>query len=173
MKIEQINNYNTGFQAKYLPENLCRKITDLKTRMDLDTVIIKGKDINQIVSTRGLIINNGEATFKHGKFLAKRDKSNKLVPYGADTAMIEFGKIRIISKDDGEIIEHKKPFYKTWNDIIEQADKYVKCAIENYGNEKMVTKISNKKETLTENGKKQAQKLMELFESLNPFSDKK
>lgn len=172
MKIEQINNYNTNFQAKFLPKKLCQNITDLKTRMECDTVILRGQDFNQVISTRGLSINNGEAIFKNGKFLAKRDKNNKLVPYGTDTAMIEFGKVRIISKDNGEIIEHKKPFFKKWNEIIEQADKYIRCALENYSNESIVTKISNKKDTLNENGKKQAQKVMEIFDSLNPFSNK-
>ena len=140
--------------------------------MESDTVILKSKDFNQAINTRGLSINNGEATFKDGKFLAKRNKQKELVPYGNDTAMIEFGNVRIISNGNGEIIEHKKPFLKKWSEIIEEADKYIKYALDNYNNETVVQKLTQKKESLNENGKKQAQKIMEIFDSLNPFGNK-
>lgn len=171
MKVAQVN-YNTSFQSRYLPNELCRNINILKSRMENETVILKGNGINQVINTRGISINNGEAVFKDGKYLAKRNKDNELVPYGSDTAMIEFDNIRIISNGNGEIIEHKKPFYKNWDSIIEKFNNYIKYAIENYSNENIITKISSKKEIFTPEGKKQAEKVMEIFNSINPFSNK-
>lgn len=168
MKIEHIQS-NINFRAKYLPKTMCDNINILKLLMEKDTIILKGKDFNQVINTRGLSINNGEATFKNGKYLAKRNNKNELVPYGVDTAMLEFGNVRIISNGNGEIIEHKKPLLKSWDSIIEKANKYIQYALDNYKNNDLVIKITNKKETLTENGEKEAQKFMNLFESLNPF----
>ena len=170
MKTESINSIN--FQAKFFPKSICKNAGDLKNLMRQETIILTGRDINQTISTRGVSIENGKATFKDGKFLARRNKENKLVPYGACTSMIEYEKVRVIFKDDGEIIEHNKPFFKAWEAIVQEIDMFIKQALANYNDPNVVLKLSNKKETLTENGKKQAQKLMSIFDSINPFGRK-
>jgi len=170
MKTERINSIN--FQAKFFPKSICKNASDLKTLMGQETIILRGKDINQTIYTRGVSIENGKVTFKDGRFLAKRNKENKLVPYGADTSMIEYEKVRVIFKDNGEIIEHNKPFFKTWETIAQEMDMFIKQALANYDNPNVVLKLTNKKETLTDNGKKQVQKLMSIFDSINPFGKK-
>jgi len=172
MKIEHIQS-NTNFNARYLPEKLSTDIAYLKRLMEADTVIVKGQDFNKVIYTRSLSINNDEAVFKNGKFLARRNKKDELVPYGADTAMIEFGSVRIITNGNGEIIEHKKPILKKWESIFKEAEQYIQCAIDNYNNNKIVKKICNKKECLTEGGLRQAQAILNnVFVLLNPFHNK-
>ena len=171
MKIQMIQP-ELSFRERYLPQKLLRDITALKHRMEQDTVIIQDNTFRKTIYTRGLSINNGEATFKDGKFLAKRIK-DVLTPYGKDTAMIEFDNVRIISDSNGEIIEHKKPFLKSWHKIYEQAETYVRFALENYSNDRIISKQYKKLETANKGDIQQAKKIKEIFDSINPFSDKK
>ena len=173
MKIQSISNQNT-FQAKSLPAKLQKNINRLKLRMDADAVILQSKEMKQTVRVRGLDID-GEAKFKDGRFLAKRDKHKNLVPYGEDTVMIEFGKVKFVADSNGNIIFHRKPFFTGWKGIFEKADEYVQTALDNYKNADRVVKQMNKQEALTDEGKKQLkkeyQKVMDIFNKLNPFKE--
>ena len=168
MQVQRVQQ-DINFKGKNIPNSLHRNIMALKQRMELDTVIIRGKDFNQTINVRGITINNGEVIFKDGKFLAKRNKQKKLIPYGEDTAMIEFENVRILSNGKGEIIEYKKPIWKRWDKVFKQAENYVQYALENYRDDNIVEKQCRKKETLTKNGVEQVQKIMKLFDELNPF----
>ena len=176
MRIQSINS-STNFTAKplYLTPALRNGMTTLKTKMEAETIILKTKTSNLVINVRALEIQD-KAVFKNGKFLAKRDKQNKLVPYGEDTSMIEFDGVRIIAKDNGEIIEEKKPFYKSWSGVLEQAAEFIQLALNNYGNQDIVKKVTQKKETLTSLGKQQIEgeynKIMDVFNKLNPWGKK-
>ena len=173
MKIQSVSNDNT-FKAKTIPTALRRDIACLRTRMDADAVILQTQERKQVVRIRSLDIN-GEAKFKDGRFLARKDKNKKFVPYGADTAMIEFGKVKFITDSNGNIIFHKKPFFVTWKNIFEKAALYIKTALDNYKDNQIVVKQVNKQESLTPEGKKQLekeyQKVMDVFNKLNPFKE--
>lgn len=175
MQVHKIQS-ETNFKAKpkYITPALRQGMVNLKTKMESETVIIKGRLADQTISVRGVEIQDN-AVFKNGKFLAKKDKKNKkLVPYGSDTSMVEFGKVRIIARDGGEFIEGKKPFYKSWSKVFEQANEYIQFAIDNYNDRYAVKKVTQKKENLTSLGKQQMifeyNKIMALFNKINPWS---
>ena len=172
MKIQKIESTNVNFEKRYIPLNLSRNMMTLKNRMEQDTLILTGEDFKRVISVRSLVINGGDAVFKDGKFLARRNSKKQLVPYGQDTAMIEFDGVRIISDSNGVILDHKKPFFKSWDKIFEKANEYVRTALDNYNNAQIVEKQQEKKETLTKNGLNKAKEVLNIFESLNPFSSK-
>ena len=176
MHIQSIQS-NTNFKSKprFVNSNLRKGMLDLKRNMEAETIILKTKTSNQTINVRSIEIKD-EAVFKNGKFLAKRDKNNKLIPYGENTSMIEFNRVRILAHDSGEIIECKKPFYKSWTKIMQQAADYIQLALDNYNNFNIVKKITQKKENLTLFGKQELQneynKIMDDFNKLNPWSKK-
>lgn len=174
MHIQSIQN-DTNFKSKpkYLSPKLRKRIIDLKQKMEDETVILKTRVSDQIIRVRSLSIQD-EAVFKNGKYLAKRDKQNKLIPYGKDTSMIEFGKVRMIVKDSGEIIEYKKPFFKSWDKILKQASDYINHALDYYYDFEKVKRITQKKEEFTPEGiiqlENEYSKIMNIFNKLNPWS---
>ena len=165
----------TNFKSKpqSISAELRRGMVDLKRKMESETVILKKGISTQIINVRGLDINE-KAIFKNGKFLAKRNKNNKLIPYGEDVSMLEFGKARIIAKNSGEIIECKKPFYKSWTKFFQEALDYIQLALDKYNDTHIVKKITHKQDKLTKNGKEQLENeyknLMNTFNKLNPWS---
>ena len=166
---------NTNFMGKtlFLPADLRNGMLHLKNKMEAETIILSTKASIQTISVRGLEIKD-KFIFKNGRFLAKRNKQNKLVPYGNNTSMIEFNNVKLITKDDGEIIEKKKPLFKSWTKIFEQASEYIQFALNNYNDEKAVSKIMQKKDSLTPHGKEQIKqefnKIMDIFNKINPWS---
>ena len=173
MKVQSISNDNT-FKAKCLPKDLQGNISLLKKRIDADAVVLQTKDSRQIIRIRSLDVD-GEAKIKDGRFLARRDKHKNLVPYGSDTIMIEFGKVKIISDSNGNIIFHKKPLFTKWAEVFEKAGQYVQSALENYKNPQRVIKHEHKQENLTDEGKNKLQeeykRIMHIFNKINPFKE--
>ena len=164
MKIKVINIFNTN--KKYVtPEilkdanYLIKKMHSEKTYTETTSNFIKKTEV------RGLKIK--DATFKDGQFLAKRNSKNELIPYGKDSSMLEFGETRlIINNSTGQIIEHKKPFFKTWKSIFSQVRKIITTAVNNYDNDNIVKKIVHHGAGLTENGKiKAANELKNIFDT--------
>lgn len=170
MLVQSIQS-NKNFKANpiFLSPALSQGMKNLKNKMEAETVIVRSKDFNQVIRVRGLQIQD-KAVFKNGKYLAKKDKNNKMVPYGENTSMLEFNGVRIIARDDGSVIEHKKPLFKSWTNILEQAENFIQFALNNYNNESCIKRIVQKKETLTPFGKKQAEQVLNIFDKLNPWS---
>lgn len=177
MYIQSIQNKNTFKSTpRYVSPPLRDGMVMLKRLMEAETVVLKTNMSEQVINTRGIDIDN-KATFKLGKFLAKKDKKlKKMIPYGEATSMLEFNGVRIIIDDNGKIIEHKKPFYKPWGYILEEAAGYIQYAVSNFTNHNCIKRITQKKEKLTPLGKQQLKteykKIMNIFDKINPWSNK-
>ena len=169
MQVQKIQSTNFQSKKKFLPQDLSISMRLLKNNMRKETIVIKSNDIERTINVRSLNINGGEAVFKDGRFLATRDKNNNLVPCGSNTSMLEIGKVRILSKDNGEVIDRRKPFFKRWKSVLKDAKHYIETALINYDDINIVQKQLNKNDTLTKSGKINAEKVMKLFDSLNPF----
>ena len=171
MKVQSVTQTNT-FKARKMPAELSINIGKLRMNMYSDSFIKKDEIKKQIFRIRSLDIN-GEAKFKDGRFLAKKDKNENWIPYGENTSMIEFGRVKIISDSDGNIIFSRKPFFSRWSSVLKKAGEYIQTALDNYGNDKIVVKNLCKEEQLTYKGKAQLTKeyenIMNLFERLNPY----
>ena len=173
MKVQQIQSTNINFASKkHVPENLRKGIANLKAKMEHETVMSETKEQNTKTIVRGININN-EAVFKDGKFLAKRNLKHQLVPYGKDTSMIEFDDVRLITRDNGEIIEYNKPFFTTWTSVFEKAEKFVDYAVKNYSNKNAIQKQTKTQVKVTPQEQLKIlfayQKLMNTFEKINPW----
>ena len=159
---------STSFQAKCIPQSMRKNIEQLMQRIDSEAVITPiGNGLNRETRVSTLDIGN-KAKFKDGRFLAKKDKDNNWIPYGDGTSMIEFGKVKILSDSDGNILFCKKPFFSRWKTIFKKADAYIKTALNNYNNDNVIIKTKKEKVRVSEESIQEAGKhIMATFDALS------
>lgn len=173
MKIQQVQPSQTfGAKPRYIPQEVSYYLNDLLRKMDGDTVkTSKGKDFINIKEVRSLTIPD-QGSIKRGKFLAKRNEMEELVPYGEDTTMLEMGKSRIIVNNrTNRIIEYKKPFLTTWKSIYEKAYRLVISALADYHNVNRCKRVVHNSTVLSATGAEKANKqLKPIFEFIEKMA---
>ncbi len=168
MKVQAIFSKKPRYIPADMKENTCK----LLTKMNLEAVHKTSADFFETSEVRGLKI--GDAYFKDGKFLAERDSEDRLTAYGKGKSMLEFNKVRlVIDNRNGQIIKHKKPFFKSWKSILKQAQSIISTGLEQYNNTDIVQKIMYKKRGLTPLGKlKTALDYADIMKTFNKFAGK-
>lgn len=173
MNIQQIQPVTFQSKARYIPQEMSYNLGKLLRKMDNDTLKTVKDDFWRTKEVRSLTIE-GEGSVKRGKFLAKRNEYDELVPYGEHTTMLEMNKARlIVNNRTDEIIEYKKPFFMSWKKLFNKAGLLIIGALNNYHNVNIVKRKVVQREGLTENGAKKAEKeLKPIFEFINEMAGK-
>lgn len=173
MIIQQVQSNSFEAKPKYIPQDLSENMGTLIRKMRAETKTSTTGDIWQSTHVRGVTVKDG-GSIKDGKFLARRNEADELVPFGENFTMIEMGKSRlIINNQTRELVEHKKPFFTSWNSIYRKASLLILDALNHYSNPDFVQKIFIKKEGLTQSGAEKADKALKpLFDFIDGMIEK-
>lgn len=165
MKLQSIYTKKQRYISKEMQNNTGKLLGKIHSEAEHKVFT----DYFEISEIRGLKIQ--DAFFKDGKFLARRDSEDRLTAYGKGKSMLEFDKVRLIfDNENGKILEHKKPFFKSWKSILNKAHNIILTGLNQYNNNDIVKKIWYKKKGLTPTGKLKAAKeyadIMDTFNKL-------
>ena len=169
MKIKEVQS-NIEFGNRKYPSVLTKNISILKNKMETETINVQRWQNDTNIKVRALGID-GYAIFRDGKYFVKRTPENVLIPYGNGTTLLEFGKVKLVSDANGKIIEHEKPFYKTWNKVFNQAQYYISRAITNYDNPSIITKQLYRGQKF-QPASKQLFNIIKILIKMNPWNKK-
>ena len=136
MRIQQVQNINPAFNAKkrFIPHKTLYDMQNLLTKMNSETQY-QDNGINFLSKMMTSVFTNKNNAFIDCRYLLKR--SAKLD--GVST--LTMGKTELeIDNATGEIIKHKKPFYKSWAKILNQASESINNLCTNFDNQNVVTK---------------------------------
>lgn len=154
-----VNNVSsTDFQGLrkagiIISDNMKKDIQQLMYKMNHDTTYEQSANGNSFKSyILGAVKINNKAFFMDNRFLCvPTDKTRNL---GHPDCSIEFGgsKLKINSQTGEAIVD--KPFWKNAKRVIKKGHKYIKKALDNYNNPKIVDKKSIGIAGFTEKGEK-------------------
>lgn len=173
MNVNCVQNITFESKVKYIPQETALNLGKLLRTMDKDTLKYTNGDFAYLHEVKSLTVPK-EGSIKRGKYLAKRNKFDELIPYGDNTTMLEMNKARlIINNDTSKIIEYKKPFFMSWNNLFKKADLLIIEALNNYHNvDRVIRKVVQRK-CLSELGTIKAQnELKPIFDFIHRMAGK-
>ena len=134
MKVQMLQG--NSFQAKrhFLDGNGLRNMHDILKKMNSKSRCHESGGEFSAKVLGGLSIND-QGFFSDKRWLLA--PSNEM--FGEST--LEFGKVKLtFDNKTGEIIKHKKPFYKGWKSTLSEAHALLSAARENFDNNAMIVK---------------------------------
>ena len=157
MKVQQIQTQNFARKQRFLSIDGTVNVQKLLNKMNNETVYNATGDTFESKVLGRINIKN-EAGFTDKRFLLA--KSNKL--FGEST--LDFDKTKlVIDNTNGEITEYKKPFFKSWREVLSKAEDLIFTAVNNFDNNEIVKKKFVKVSGFTSEG---AQKLQNIANNI-------
>ncbi len=161
MKIQKIKSQNFERKQHFLSVDGTMNMQKLLGKMNNETVYTStGKTFESKV-LRKINVEN-KARFTDKRFLV--DKSNNV--YGESTLTFDNTELAI-DNTSGEITNYKKPFFKSWKNIISKAEEIISTAVNNFDNNNIVKKNFIKISGFTLEGAKNLRKVIKNVENKN------
>ena len=135
MKIQQIQSQNFKGKQRFLSGSTTKNIHELLNKMNSETRCEYFGDTFESKALGRLRINN-EANFIDRRHLIDKAKNSI---QGKSTLMFKDTELTIDNKS-GEILEYKKPLFKSWKKVFKKADEIITFALDNFNNTGVVKK---------------------------------
>lgn len=164
MKTNKINSLS--FESKtpkqrYITDSMRASIESLLLRMNGETKVEERGDY--FISTITNKLKNAE-----GPVFEDERKLKKSVPYNEQMqgfSVLKFGNTRFdIDNKTGEIIDYKKPFYKTWYFVLKKAEEVLQDFRVFFNDTEIIQKEHIQLNDLTPDGAKRIKKMVLKFE---------
>ena len=162
MQIHKVQNQSFEAKQRFLPQDTHKQVKKLLNSMNSETVCQKTEWSFSSNVLSGLKIDSKDSRFYDGRCLVDKAKD-----YFIGESDLEMGKVKLsINNATGEITKYKKPFFKSWKSIYEQASEVVSYACRNFGEKEAVEKVfigfsgfTEKGASVIENAKKTVEKV--------------
>ena len=135
MKIQNIESQT--FLSQHFISNATKKqMHSLLNRMNEEAIYKKkGSNISFNI-LRTLSLKQEKACFIDNRLLTTFEKDNF-----SGSSVVKFAKTTLyIDNETGEIINHKKPLFKTWKSALKDVSNVIKSLYENFNNNKLLNK---------------------------------
>jgi len=123
---------------KYVSLNSIKNINKILVKMNSETKYASNGSSFESSFVKKLSLVGDKVELIDGRNFIK--VANAKEQTKAET-LFTMGKIQlVINNRTGQIVDYRKPFYKTWKSINEKLSKYVDILLQNYDNKSVVKK---------------------------------
>ena len=149
MKVQNISQNSQVFEKRrFINAQMRSDLEVLLERMNSEVVTESGE--YRFKSTMTKKLESGKAFLIDGRIFLNKVPLDKQMQH---ETMITIGKTElVIDNATGEIIDHHKPFYITWQSALKKLAKYLTLFKEQYNNPQIVTKKTLSIAGFTEKG---------------------
>ena len=149
MKVQNIQSNNFESKQRFITSKMKEDIKYLLTKMNSEVKESGNENYFKSTFTKSLKYKD-EAEFIDGRVFVGRVPSDKQMQ---KESLITMGKTQlVISNLTGEIVDYKKPFFKTWSSVMKQLDHFLTLFRVNYNYSNRVTKKRLTMQGFTEKG---------------------
>ena len=157
MKVQSIQSNNFESKKRFITPKMKEDIKYLLTKMNSEVVESGNENYFKSTFTKSLKYKD-EAEFIDGRIFVGRVPNDKQMQR---ESLVTIGKTQlVIDNSTGEIIDYKKPFFKTWSSVMEQLDHFLTFFRVNYNYANRVTKKRLTMQGFTQKGWEKMCKLM-------------
>ena len=136
MKIQTVQNQSFEAKQRFLPPNTHKQVQELLNKMNNETTCINTKYMFSSNILGAIKINPQKAYFYDQRCFVDKAKD-----FFAGQSSLKMDKVKLtIDNKSGEITKYKKPFFKSWKSIYEQAGKVIDYACENFNKKDIIEK---------------------------------
>ncbi|MBQ7125583.1 hypothetical protein IJO12_00690 [bacterium] len=140
MKIQSINSQNFCANTKYIRPDAYRDMQVLLNKMNGMTILENNNDSFESTVLHKVEIrkDNESVRFYDDRGLVKKNQSKEALSLGESIIEMDDAFIKV-SNLDGKIVDYDKPWYKSFDKLVVKAEEYIKTAVSNFENRKVVS----------------------------------